>query len=477
MDARLALATAEKLHRRLTNRRPKIQEFDDYYEGNQPLTFASEEWAEWHKGRYKGFADNWCGVVANSPAERLEVLGVRTEDRRGSLLSSWDDWLSNEGELQSSQGFLESIIATTSYAIVWGNKHDEPVMTWEHPSDVIVSRDPFTRRATAGVKSTVYDGFEYLTLYAPDALWKWRRVYSDGETTSSGYRTETGLYVESWSNARETHWEPYRPDGDDVWPVPNPLGEVPIVEFPNRPRLRRDPVSDIAGTKAMQDAVNLLWAYLFTSADHASFPARVVLGQESPKMPVLDKDGQKIGEKNVDMQELSHGRFLWLTNPTAKIDSWEAARLDVFTAVIEKGVGHIAAQTRTPQHYFMNKDNIPATGYEAAEAGLTNKVVDQQRYFGAGIREVMRLFALVRDDRKAAAAARSAFVQWKNPGVRSEAQLADALQKRKDVGYPFEYLLELDGHGPDEIARIMELKRKEADDPVLAEIANVYREL
>jgi len=45
------------------------------------------------------------------------------------------------------------------------------------------------------------------------------------------------------------------------------------------------------------------------------------------------------------------------------------------------------------------------------------------------------------------------------------------------VGYPFEYLLELDGHGPDEIARIMELKRKEADDPVLAEIANVYREL
>src|SRR5699024_2784536 len=152
-------------------------------------------------------------------------------------------------------------------------------------------------------------GFEYLTLYAPDALWKWRRVYNDGETTSKGYRTETGLYVESWSNARETRWEPYQPDGDDVWPVPNPLGEVPIVEFPNRPRLRRDTGSDIDGNKAMQDAVNMLWAYLFTSGDHASFPARVVLGQESRKMPVLDKDGQYVDEKYVDMQGLSYGGF------------------------------------------------------------------------------------------------------------------------------------------------------------------------
>src|SRR5699024_6079757 len=177
VDARQALATAEKLHRRLTNRRPKIQEFDDYYEGNQPLTFASEEWAEWHKGRYKGFADNWCGVVANSPAERLEVLGVRTEDRRGDLLSAWGDWLANEGELQSSQGLLESIIATSAYAILGGNKFEEPVMSCEHPSDVIVSRDPFTRRATAGVKSTAYDGLECVTSSAPHPLWQCGRVY------------------------------------------------------------------------------------------------------------------------------------------------------------------------------------------------------------------------------------------------------------------------------------------------------------
>src|SRR5690606_38697527 len=141
--------------------------------------------------------------------------------------------------------------------------------------------------------------------------------------------------------------------------------------------------------------------------------------------------GQKVGEKPVDLQEISHGRFLWLTNPEAKIDSWDAAKLDVFTEVIETAVGHIAAQTRTPQQHFMNKDNIQATGYEAAEAGLVNKVNDQQRYFGAGVRGVMRLLALVRDNKKTADAMGSAYIHWKDAGVRSEAQLADAMLKRR----------------------------------------------
>jgi hypothetical protein len=74
------------------------------------------------------------------------------------------------------------------------------------------------------------------------------------------------------------------------------------VEFANRPMLGGEPLSDIAGTIAMQDAINLLWAYLFVAADYASMPARVVMGQEPPKMPILDENGQKIGEKPVDIE-------------------------------------------------------------------------------------------------------------------------------------------------------------------------------
>src|SRR5690625_4827581 len=123
----------------------------------------------------------------------------------------------------------------------------------------------------------------------------------------------------------------------------------------------------------------------------------------------------------------------------------------------------------------MNKDNIQATGYEATEAELVNKVNDQQRYFGAGVRRVMRLFALVRNDQRTADAMSRAYIHWADAGVRSDAQLVDAMLKRRDVGYPFEYLLEMDGHSPQEIERIMKMRRAEQSDPALAELADLYR--
>src|SRR5690606_38901627 len=79
-------------------------------------------------------------------------------------------------------------------------------------------------------------------------------------------------------------WRPR--EGASPNPMPNPLGTVPVVEFPNRPMLGAEPLSHIAGTISMQDAINLLWAYLFSAADFASMPARVVMGQEPPKLPI-----------------------------------------------------------------------------------------------------------------------------------------------------------------------------------------------
>jgi len=50
---------------------------------------------------------------------------------------------------------------------------------------------------------------------------------------------------------------------------------------------------------------------------------------------------------------------------------------------------------------------------------------------------------------------------WMDPEIRSESQMADALQKKRSMGYPFEYILELDGVEPLEIDRILALKLKE----------------
>jgi hypothetical protein len=244
--------------------------------------------------------------------------------------------------------------------------------------------------------------------------------------------------------------------------------------MPNRPVLGGEPLSEIDGTMAMQDAINLLWAYLFTAADFASMPARVVMGQEPPKIPILDASGQKIGEQPVDMKKLAQDRILWLTGEKSNIGQWDAAKLDVFTGVIETAVTHVAAQTRTPPHYLVlgkGLVNVNAEGMKTAETGLVKKVGEMQLFLSPPTRGIFQRFALVRDDKALADKARFGVVKWKDAENHSEAQLADALVKLQQIGFPFPWLAERYGLSQPELDRVMEMRETEAAASPLATIA------
>lgn len=469
MDATQALDLAKKMAKRLQSRRSDVQQLDMYYAGEQKLKFATDEWAKAHAQRYKDFSDNWCGVVADSPAERVHVTGFRLG---GDLDEStpmetaerllWGDWQANDLDAQSAEGLLEAFIAARSFVIVWGDPAtDEPVITWEHPGQVLVAYDAENQRVRrAAIKQWYDDDDEFLTLYTPDSVWKWQRPRT----------TTTGLVL-PFGYAGGTEWKPRT--GDDTWPLPNPLGVVPVVEYANRPRLADEPLSDIAGTMAMQDAVNLLWAYLFNAADFASMPSRVIMGQGPPMVPVLDENGQKVGEVPVDEKKLTEGRMLWLTGQSSSIGSFPAANLTAFTDIVEVAVGHIAAQTRTPQHYLVGKmANLSADALKAAETGLVKKCEEAQLHFTAPTREVFRLAALVRDDKPLADLAARGTVVWKDSESRSEAQLVDALTKLGQIGFPFEWLAERYGLSDTEVDRLMAMKKAEGVDPVLSNLAD-----
>lgn len=456
-----AQARVEKLYNRIAHRSSEITTLESYYEGKQPLAYASDEWRKFHQNRYSGFSDNWCGVVANAPAERLHVEGFKLDTSTVKATDSesqlWRDWLDNEMDIQSSQGFLGSIVAKRSHVLVWGDEDGEPVVTWEHPAFVEVEYDyENPRKYVAALKVWRDDETEFSTLYLADEVWKFSRPSKTVEDARSWPEQKRQAMLAGT-------WE-LRPRGDAPNPQPNPLGEVPITEFPNRPTLRGVPLSDIEGTMSMQNAINLLWAYLFTAADHASFPARVVMGQEPPKVPLLDDLGNKIGEKPVKIDDLANGRMLWLTGQTTKIDQFDAAKLDVFTAVIEEAVGHIAAQTRTPPHYLVaNKglSNLSGDALVAAETGLAKKVQEQQMFFTPAIRRVFRHMALVRGNQALADEARRGVVMWKDAENRSESQLSDALLKKKQIGYPFEWLVAQDGNSPTEVTEILAMRERE----------------
>ena len=471
MDAKEALALVERIYARLKNRRPEIDKFERYYAGEQALTFATDEWLKANGARYAEFSDNWCASVSNASGERTSVTGIKLRGadpmvrdqgavkRAGGL---WDEWSKNEMEAQSSQGFLTSFNSKRSFVLVWGSGGGEPEVTWEHPSNVEIEYDWMNPRVRkAALKTWVDESKEYATLYTSDFLWKFERARSMGSALRNAPQSTqmaqgNSVSVGGWS-VREV--------GSEPWPLPNPMGVVPIVEVPNRPQLRGEPVSEIQGVIPMQNAINLLWAYLFFAADYASMPARVLLGAKPPMRQILDSvTGAVTGQEPLTMAQLNESRFAVFSGETAKIDQWDPAKLDVFTDVIEIAVGHIAAQTRTPPTYLVSKtgmSNVNSEGLKASEIGLVKKVVEFQTFATPAMREVFRLIALAKGDTALAEEVRLSTIVWMNPEIRSESQLADALVKKKQMGYPLEYLMELDGVDPYDMQRIKEMIEQE----------------
>ena len=462
MTPEQAAKVLDKLVLELQNRATAVTELEAAYRGEYRLKFASADFREFFADRYLGFSDNWTQVVADAPHERLEITGIRHADADKGDSALWDAWLRNEADYFSDLALLDAIIVKRSFALVWGDSDDKAQITFEHPGQAVVAYDAETRKRRFGAKVWVEDEYECATLYTPSEVWKFQRLRTTPDQTYELILPAS--FVSGWRQ---------REVPDESWPIANPLGVVPLVELPNKPRLVGEPLSDIAGTLAMQHAINLMWAELFNAADFMGLPARVVLNAERPVVPILNEAGEVISTRPVDMKKFAANRVTWLEDPNAKISEWSAADLENWTKVIDKAVAHIASQTRTPAHYLMAGGtfaNISADAMKALETGLVKRTEEKTQSFGRAVREIFRLVALVEGDEAKASAVALGTVLWKDIENRSDAQLVDALQKRHAIGYPFRRILELDGNPPHEIDRIMAMVADEEADPILNQV-------
>ena len=457
-----ALQLVSLLENELTNRRGAIDRYNGYYRGKHPLKFASPEFAKFHGDRYRDFSDNWTQVVADSPVERLTVTGFRADGEKEADKDLWRVWQVNGLDADSQLGFLGAVLGGRCYVLVWGdpNEPDMPVVTFEDASQSIVAYEPGSRRNRRAALKRWQDGNEdFATLYLKDEVWKFVRPLQRQDKTPQMADVDEEL----------KRWRP-RELEDEPNPQPNPMGVVPMVELPNKPMLVEDPISDVAGVIAMQDAINLVWAQLFTASDAASFPQRVVMGADRPMIPKLNTAGEIVGQQPVDLDKFMVDKVAWITGKDARIDSWPAANLAMYTGILEVAVGHLAAQTRTPQHYLIGKmANLAEGALLAAETGLVKRCDEKTLWYGQGLRETARLIALAKGDTRKAEALRSGRVLWADTESRSHAQMADALVKLKDIGFPFEWLALRYGLTPTEVADVVAMREREAEmDPIAA---------
>ncbi|MGH3782156.1 MAG: phage portal protein [Pseudonocardiaceae bacterium] len=450
------------LENELNLRRGHIARNDHYYQGKQPLHFASEQFVKYHGERYRGFSDNWVQIVADSPVERLTVRGFKIPDTDSADKDLWRIWQTNGLDCDSQLGFTSAVVGARAFVLVWGDPDDEetPVVTFEDPAQCVIAYEPGSRRRRRAALKRWQDGFlDYATLYLPEEVWKFKRQLQVRE--KSAQMADVDAELDAWQ-VRELPQEPN--------PQPNPMGVVPMVELQNKPMLISDPISDVTGVIAMQDAINLLWAQLFTASDYASFPQRVVLGAERPMMPILDAQGNIVGKRPMELEKFAVERVLWITGADAKIAEWQAANLAAYSDMIEVAVGHVAAQTRTPQHYLVGKmANLSGDALLAAETGLVKKVNEKMLWFGQALREAFSLIELALGNGAKAKDARAGMVMWADAESRSYAQLADALVKLKNIGFPFEWLALQYGLTPSEVVDVISMRDKEAEaDPIAA---------
>ncbi len=454
------LALAALLSQKIRDRQSGVARHVSYYKGTEGrMRFASDEFRDYFERRFSGFSDNWCMPVAQAPIERINHLGVRLDGQDTADLDVARRWERNDGNRGLSEALMMMTIAKRSFGLVsptpLGARY-----TFENPDSAAVIYDAVTRERRAGLALWQDDKAEYGSLMLPGSVLKVRRdkkALNDGERyvapDAAGW-----VFDESRGVVEES----------------NPLGVVPMVEFRNQSLLDNNPISDIAGVEAMQDSINLVWAYLLNALDYASLPGRVVLNAEAPREPILDATGQIIGSRPIELDTLIKDRMMFIpggADGKATLGEWTAANLDAYSKVIEHAVQHVAAQTRTPGHYLLSGSNVPATGFELSEAGLVSKSVERISYAEPELREMHRLGALADGQSAQADRISTGRMLWRKPQYRSEAQLMDGLGKLRAAGFPFQWIAEEYGLSPADVQRVLEMVKSENADPYLTQMA------
>lgn len=454
-----ALVAVRRLCKKLDAQARDADVWRRYYLGEQPLKFASTEWRDWFGAQYEGFSDNWCASVVDATAERQRWTGFRPYGEKKSDTDLGRVMRTNGADIDYGLAATEAQYARRAFMTVWGNPDDEstPIVDFESPSQMVLEYEAGSRRRRkAALKRwTDEEGLTHATLYTPDHVWKF---------TQGSALVLPAHFAADW-RPREV---------DDVWPLPNPMSVVSVVEIANRTTLIGEPLSAISGVAAMQDAINLIWAHLFTASDFAALPQRVILGAQLPKIPILDENGQKIGEKVIDLPQANIKRIMNFEGPDAKIGEWSAAKMDGFLEVISTGVNHIANQTRTPAYYMMGGTtfaNIGAEAIKALDAGLVQKVKNLNDVQSDPLRDGAVLICKAQNDEAKAKAMAAGSVEYADIEIRSDAQLADSLTKYASIGFPFEWLAKQKISDPDELAWVIEKWEKQQADPTLERMA------
>lgn len=376
-----------------------------YARGEQPLAFLSPESKAALNHRFGKIVSNIPKLAVTSLAERLRVSGFQGVD-------VWPDFIGNDLDQQSLILHKEALTLGQAFCIVWADAQGNPAVTVESAEQVVVKRDPATRRVVAALKRVRTKKTTEVWVYEADQITHYR---ADSAGASAGFYP-----VES---------------------LTNPLGVVPVIPFTNADRLLdEDGVSEVEDLKSLCDALNKALADALVAMEFTARPRRWATGIELVEVPVVDEQGKPVldseGQPVVRVENpIPEGsRAIIGESPDARFGQLEGADLQGFRTIIEAFTSQIMATASLPSHYLgvLTAQPASADALRASEAALTAKAEARQMTFGRSWEAVARLMYAIRNGVDPETV--TARVVWADASTRSIGQEADAALKLFQAG-------------------------------------------
>lgn len=406
--------------------------YQNYYDGNHPLLFASEKFRNTFGNLFQAFADNLCPAVCDSISDRLVIEGWDGEDAKKA------DKLWKEARLARSmkQVFANAVRHGDAYLLVWPNK-DDKVQFWPHEAGqcFVDYDDEDLGRISKGSKMWSVGKRIRLNLYYPDVIER--------------YVTVRDVEGNAMPDKKEA-WERFAPDEDNQW------GVVPIFHFANSAGIGEYGTSRLKNIIPIQNALNKSVCDMLVAMEFVAYPQRWATGLQVE----VDEDSGK--PKN---PPFSPGvDRVWTAAGEVKFGEFSAADLRGFLEVQADFRAEIARVSGTPTH-FMNLEKTWPSGeaLKVSEGRLIKTIQNEEEAHEVTVIDATTLglrmngdLSLDEDD------VAELSVVWApasphNPLLDSETQLV-----KQQVGLSVKRSLTELGYSDEDIERIMAEKEEEA---------------
>ena len=446
----------KRLLLRLKTRQESCREYHSFYEGTQPLAFASVKFAEIFGQRYRRLPANFMPLVVDAERERLGIQGFRFGTKSEADKSIWKIWQDNQLDAESQIAHEIALTKGVAYTLVAPTAQG-PLITIEDPTETILETAPGNRRLRLAALKVWVDDDGYLRayLYLPNEIYKYRSQRRRTDTAELSYEGTT--------------WEPYTEEESEDWPARNALGVVPVVPLLNRPQRDGTGRSEIAPVMGNQNAINKLRFDALVASEYVAFPQRWATNIDVPVDPDTGKpippfkpgvDNLWTLRRPTPAEAQEYGDKI----PVPTLGQFPASDLRPYIDMIREEVGQMASISRTPYHYLLGEPtSVPPSGesLKSSEAPLVKKVGAQAVHFGEGWEETMRVALLAAG--QTSKARTDGETIWADPETRNEAARTDSILKQYAAGLlPDEFALEELGYSQQQIARIKELRASPA---------------